>query len=174
MQTHPQSKQGCNPHSQDGFTSVNSVNPITVSVAPPQTWLCTFLRSKNQGNQVLSHLVTAAFRFPGMYWAQSWAEPWDAAHSGDALCKIQRDGHRGKRGQKRGRIVSNIKDCKNLLQNLDTCREKKPLVIAKSREQIQELLQWEFILNSKWGRMEKGICETHRTQNNRVTNSQNW
>lgn len=51
--------------------------------------------------------------------------------------------------KKKGRIVSNIEDCENLLQKLDTRRKQKPLVIAKSREQIWELLEWEFILNSK-------------------------
>lgn len=101
--THPQSNQGCNTRSQDVFTSVSSVNPITVSVAPPRTWLCTFLRSKNQGNQVLSHLVTAAFRFPGMYWAQSRAEPRDPAHGGDALCKMHSEMDKGEKGPKKGK-----------------------------------------------------------------------
>ena len=46
MHIHTHSNEVSDTYSQFIFTSVNSVNSITVSVEPPQTWLCTFLRSK--------------------------------------------------------------------------------------------------------------------------------
>lgn len=174
MQTHPRSNQGCNTHSQDVFTSVSSVNPITVSVAPPQTWLCTFLRSKNQGNQVLSHLVTAAFRFPGMHRAQSWAEPRDPAHSGDALKMHNEMDTGGKGPKKRGRIVFHIKDLKNLLQNLDTCRKQKPLVITKSGDRAFIVRIYSELQMRKIG--ERVLWDTHNSkqQSNKFTKLVDW
>lgn len=90
-------------YSQYVFTSVISVNSIIVSVEPPQTWLCTFLRSKNQGNQLLSHLVPAAFRFRSMYLSimLNREHPGILLKEEDALCKMHNETEAGRKGAKK-------------------------------------------------------------------------
>jgi len=94
-----------------------------------------FKEQKNQGNQLLSHLVTAAFRLHGTYWSSLLnRERPGTLPRGGHLCKTQ-----GAKGLEKGRIVSNIKDSIHLLQAPDTCRRQtgqKSLVMTKSRKEI--------------------------------------
>lgn len=92
------------------FTSLDSVNSITVSVEPQQTWLCTFLRSKNQGNQLLSHLVTAAFRFWSVYSSimLNRERPGIVLKEEHAWCKMHNEMEAGSTGLRNRRVVSII------------------------------------------------------------------
>lgn len=152
-----------------------------MSVVPPQTWLCTFLRSKNQGNQLLSHLVTAAaFRFRSMYSSIMLnREPLgfcsDRMHG--AQCTMRwREGRNKGAKKKQKTIVSNTRVSMHLIWDSDTCKRQtgqKSLVETEPEDYTVDFIVGIYFQLQRLATGE-GFVRHSTIKGDRSTNSCNW